>query len=138
MTRFENFYQSDQPVRNRFIRFEGFQLKFIIGASSNLEHLSLFWSYLPHLNLESHAVFLLDSLFFNKYSIKISYFFSLGSTGWEPIQPNHWDSLYGALILEPKSYLVMAHKLQISPSHSLGHLMGCLQPTISPFWILGG
>ena len=63
----------------------------------------------------------------------------------ELVQLNHCASLYGALILvilEPKSYLVRAHKLQISPRHGLGlvlgHLMSFLQPTLSPFWILGG
>ena len=63
----------------------------------------------------------------------------------EPVQPNHCASLYGELILvilEPKSYLVRGHKLQIRPRNGLGlvlgHLMGFLQPTLSPFWILGG
>ena len=54
----------------------------------------------------------------------------------EPIQSDHYASLYGALILEPKSYLVRAHKPQISPRHGLGpflgHVMGCLQPTLGP------
>ena len=62
-----------------------------------------------------------------------------------PVQLVLQVSLYGALILvvlEPKSYLVKAHKLQISLRHDLGlvmgHYVGCLQPTLSPFWILGG
>ena len=40
------------------------------------------------------------------------------------------------MILEPKSYLLRAHKLQISPRHSLGPVVGCLQPTLSPFGFL--
>ena len=74
--------------------------------------------------------------------VKFSVFFS---SGWESVQPDHCVSLYGELILvvlEPKSYLVRAHKLQINPIHDLGlvmgHFMGSLQPTLSPFWILGG
>ena len=50
MKKIENFYQPDQPVGNQLIRFNGFQLMFIIGAGSNSKHLSLFWSYLPYLN----------------------------------------------------------------------------------------
>ena len=59
------------------------------------------------------------------------------------VQPVHLASLYGAMflfILGPKSYLVRAHKLQISPRHGLGpvvgHFVGCLQPTLSPFGFL--
>ena len=71
------------------------------------------------------------------------FFFSTVSTSWEPVQPNHYASLYGALILgilEPKSYLVRAHKLQINPRNGLGqvvgHFVGFLQPTLSPFGFL--
>ena len=46
------------------------------------------------------------------------------------------------VVLKPKSYLVQALKLKISPRHDLGpvmgHFVGCLQPTLSPFWFLGG
>ena len=106
-TKFENFYQSDQPVGNRLSRFSGFQLKFIIGAGSNSEHSSLFWSYLPHLNSELQFIFFLDSLFSKEHSVKISKFFSTKLIGWHPVQLVHRVSLYGALILvvlEPKSY----------------------------------
>ena len=44
------------------------------------------------------------------------------------------------LILGPKSYLVLAHKSQISPRHGLGpilsHVMGFLQPTLGPLGYL--
>ena len=70
-------------------------------------------------------------------------FFSTVSTSWELVQPDQCASLYGALILvilEPKSYLVRAHKLQISPRHGLGpvvgYFVGFLQPTLSPFGFL--
>ena len=55
------------------------QPKFI-GAGSNTEHLGLSQSYLSHPNSESCTVFFMDSLFFKEYSIKISIFFSTGST----------------------------------------------------------
>ena len=51
--------------------------------------------------------------------------------------------MHGALfllILGPKSYLVRAHKPQISSSHGLvpvlGHVMGFLQPTLGPLGYL--
>ena len=65
LTKFENFYQSDQSVENWLIRFDEFQLKFIIQAGSNSKHPILFWSYLPHLNSESHAPFF---FFWTSYS----------------------------------------------------------------------
>ena len=58
--------------------------------------------------------FLLDSLFFKKNYVKFSKFSSDGSIGWHPVQLVLRVNLYGALILvvvEPKSYLVRAHKL---------------------------
>ena len=89
--------------------------------------------------------FLLDSLFFKEHSIKFSKIFSPYSIGWHLVQLVLQVSLYGTLILvvlEPKSYLVRAHKLQISPRHDLGlvmgHFVGFLQSTLSPFWNLGG
>ena len=142
LKKFRNFYQLDQPVWNQITRFNIFQLKFIIGAGSNWEHPILIGSYLPHLNLKSHCIFLFDSLFFKEHSFKFSKNFSVGSTSWHPV---HQVSLYGTLILvlfEPKSYLVRAHKLHITPRHGLGpimgHFLGFLKPTLSPFWILGG
>ena len=57
-------------------------VKVHFGVDSNKERSSLFWSYLPHLDLKSCTVFFLDSLLFKKYSIKILYFFSTDSTGW--------------------------------------------------------
>ena len=61
----------------------------------------------------------------------------------EPLQLDHCAGLYGALILvilKPKSYLVRAHKPQISPRHGLGpvlgHVMGFLKPTLGPLGYL--
>ena len=83
--------------------------------------------------------FFLDSLFFEEHSVKFSNFFSASSTNCHPVQPVLRVNLYGALIfvvLEPKSYLVWAHKLQISPRHDLGpvigHFLGFLQHTLGP------
>ena len=141
----------------------------------------MFRSYLPHLNLGLCTIFM-DSLFFKEYSVKISNFFSTGSTGpqnfslvrvhrskfeygalglvsiispsselrikhrfflWTPCssrnilskfqifsqlaQPVHWASLYRALILvilEPKSYMARAHKLQIGLGKYFGSILG--------------
>ena len=59
------------------------------------------------------------------------------------VYPVRRASLSGALfllILGPKSYLVRAYKLHISPRNGLGPVMGhfvdCLQPTLSPFGFL--
>ena len=85
----------------------------------------------------------MDSLFFKEYSVKISKFFSIGLTSWQPIEPVRWASLYRALILvilKLKSYMAQAHKLQISlgqycgPILSLG--LGSLQPTMNPYGFL--
>ena len=57
LKKFESFYQQDRLFWNQLNRFNRFQLKFIIGESSNSKHLSLFWSYLPHLKLESCSFF---------------------------------------------------------------------------------
>ena len=61
-----------------------------MGASLNSEHSGLFWPYLPNPTLESCTIFFMDSLFFRKPYIKISYFFSTGSTNWEPVQQVAW------------------------------------------------
>ena len=59
------------------------------------------------------------------------------------VQPVRRASLLGALfllILGPKSYLVRAHKLQISPMNVLGpvlgHVTGFLQSTLGPLGYL--
>ena len=62
--------------------------------------LGLFWSYLPHPNLELHTIFYIDSLFFKEHSIKISNFFSTVSTGSQSFSLGriHWSmSEFGAL-----------------------------------------
>ena len=113
---------------------------------SNKEHLGLFdHIFLIRTQNRTPFFFFLDSLFFKEYSVKFSKNFSASSTGWHPVQPVHRVSLYGALVLvvlEHKSYLVRAHKFQISPRHDLGpvigHFVGFLQPTLTLFWILGG
>ena len=76
MTKFENFLSIGL--------ISGFQLKFIIGAGSNSEHPSLFWSYLPHLNSESHSVFffgflILQGTFFQNFKIFLSWLNRLAS-----------------------------------------------------------
>ena len=59
------------------------------------------------------------------------------------VQSVRQASLRGALFLlifGPKSYLVQAHKPQISPRNELGpvlgHVMGFLQPTLGPLGYL--
>ena len=46
----------------------------------------------------AHRFFFMDSLLFQKNSIKFSRFFATGSTGWHPIQPVHRVSRCGTLI----------------------------------------
>ena len=77
MTKFENFNQLDQLVGNQLNRFDVFQLKFIIRACSNSERPSFFWSYLPHLNLELHAIFFVGLLILQDIFYQIFSFFFL-------------------------------------------------------------
>ena len=105
-------------------KFGAPELVLVISLSSGPEIMQRFFCWIPY-----------SSIFFSTLSID-----------WEQVQPNHCASLYGALILvilvilEPKSYLVRARKLHISPRHSLGpvmgHFVGFLQPTLSPFGFL--
>ena len=76
------------------------------------------WVCFDHISLirpQNHTlIFFMDSLFFKKHSVKISKFFSTGSTGLHPVQSVNRVSLYGALILvilEPNSYMAWAHGL---------------------------
>ena len=82
--------------------------------------------------------FFMHSLLFKEYSLKISNFLSTISTNWQPVQPAHWVSLYRALILvilEAKSYMAWAHKLQIDLGQYCGSILvlglGSLQPTMN-------
>ena len=59
---------------------QGFSSIRVYWSMSNLEHLGLFRSYLPHTNLELYTVSFMDSLFFKEHSIKISKVFLIGST----------------------------------------------------------
>ena len=82
----------------------------------------------------------MESLFFKEYSIKISSFFSTGWTSWKPVQSVRWASLYRALILvilEPKSYMAQAHKLQIGLRQYFGPWFGFLAAHHESIWILG-
>ena len=108
-----------------------------------MEHLGLFRSYLSHLNSKLCAVFFMDSLFSKEYSVKILIFFSTDTIGWKLVQLVHQASLYRALILvilEPKSYMAWAHKLQIGLGKYfrsiLGLGLGSLQPTLNPYGFL--
>ena len=66
-------------------------------------------------------------------------FLKIGSTGWHLVQPFSRASLYGALffvILEPKSYMVLDHKLQLDLGQYCGSILGLvlsyMQPTMNP------
>ena len=129
LIKFENFLSTGlidwgpaHPVRRISIKvhylskfeFEALELVLVISPSYEL-------------GIALHFFFL-DSLFFKKNSIKFSKLFPARSTSWHLVQPVHRVSLYGALIfvvLEPKSYMAQAHKLQID----LGSFLG-------PFWSL--
>ena len=59
------------------------------------------------------------------------------------VQPIHWANLYRALILvilEPKSYMARAYKLQIGHGKYFGSILGLglgsLQPTMNPYGFL--
>ena len=87
--------------------------------------------------------FFLVSLFFREHSIKISYFSSIGWTGWHLVQPVSQANLCGVLffvILEPKSYMVRAHKLQLDHGQYCGSILGLglsyIQPTMNPYGYL--
>ena len=61
----------------------------------------------------------------------------------QPAQPVHWASLYRALILvilETKSYMAWAHKLQIGLGKYFGSILGLglgsFQPTTNPYGFL--
>ena len=78
--------------------------------------LGLFWSYLPHPNLELHTIFYIDSLFFKEHSFKISNIFSTSSTGSQSFSLGriHWSrfefiALGLVLIISPSSELRIAH-----------------------------
>ena len=144
LRKFENFlstgsasWEPAQPVRRISIKVH-YWSRFAFKASE----LVLVISPSSELGITLHF-FLLDSLFFKEHYVKFSKNFSAGLTGWHPVQPFLGVNLYEALILvvlEPKSYLVWTHKLQINPRHDLGpimgHFLGCLQPTLSPFGFL--
>ena len=102
------------------------------------------FGHISLIRTRNHSSFLfLDSLSFKEHFFKFSNFLSTFATGWELVQLDHCPSLYGAficVILESKSYLVQAHKLNIRPRNGLvpvvGHFLGCFQPTLSPFGFL--
>ena len=103
----------------------------------------MFWSYLPHPNSKSCTVsffrfITLQGTLFQAFRFFLNPIDQLGT-----VQMVHWANLRGALfllILWPKSYLVRAHKPQISPRNGLGpvlgHVMGFLQPTLGPLGYL--
>ena len=90
--------------------------------------------------------FFMDSLLFQKHSVKFSRFFATGSTGWHPVQPVQlvhrvsWCKTLIMVILGPKSYMAQAHKLQISFGQCCGPILGLglgsLQPTTNPYGFL--
>ena len=106
MTKFENFlstgsigWEPTHPVQRISVevyylskfKFGAPELVLVISPSSELEIMHCFFCWIP-------------------YSTKKFFL----STGWELVHPDHCASLYEALILvilEPKSYLVRAHKL---------------------------
>ena len=99
-----------------------------------MEHMSLVWSYLPHPNWKSCTVYFFGFLPLQGTFYKIFRFFLNRIDQLGAVQPVRRASLRGALFLlifRSKSYLVRAHKPQISPRHGLGpvlgHVMGFFQ-----------
>ena len=107
-------------LRNILVNFEIFSQPFeavehwfnmLCCAASVLENTSGCFSQFSLIRTRNRApFFLLDSLFFKEYSVKISYFFSTELTGQNLVQPIRRASLHGALIffvrLKFKSNLV--------------------------------
>ena len=144
LTKFDNFLSTEstgwepaQPVQwiavevhySSKFKFRAAEFVLVISPSFGLEII--------------HRLFFLDFLLFKEHFFKFSNFFSTFAMSWELVQLDHCPSLCGALtcvILEPKSYLVRAHKLNIRPRNGLvpvlGHFLGCFQPTFSPFGFL--
>ena len=87
-----------QPVRLVGIQFSRFS-RFIESAS--IEHwflvIILIISPFSELGI-AYRFFFMDSLLFQKHSIKFSRFFAIGSTGWHPVQPVHRVSWCRTLI----------------------------------------
>ena len=138
MKKLRIFYQPDRPVGNRLIQFKGFRLKFIIRAGSNWAHLILFCSYLPHMNSKSYTISFFGLLSLQGTFYQIFRFFLNRINQLGTVQPVHRASLHGALlllILGPKSYLVRAHKPQISPRHGLGLVLGYVMGSCNPPWV---
>ena len=103
----------------------------------------MFWSYLPRSDSESRTIFfhgllIIQGIFSQNFRFFLNRINQLGI-----VQPVHRASLHGALIfviLVPKSYMDREHKPQINPRHGLDpvldHIMGFLQPTLSPLGYL--
>ena len=96
------------------------------------------------MNSELHSAFFVGFLIIQGTLFKIlKKNFSSGLIGWHPVQPVHLINLYGALILvvlESKSYMDRAHKLQIDIGKYFGSILGLglgsLQPTMNPYGFL--
>ena len=98
-----------------------FFLVILVSTPPYFDHISLIRTW------NGASFFLLISLFFRKHYIKVSYFSSTGWTSWQLIQPISRASLCGALffvILEPKSYMVRAHKLKLDHGQYCGSILG--------------
>ena len=91
LVNFEIFSQPFEPVEHWF--------NMLCWAASVLENTSGCFSQFSLIRTRNRApFFLLDSLFFKEYSVKISYFFSTELTGQNLVQPVRWASLHGAQI----------------------------------------
>ena len=88
---FEIFSQPFEAVEHWF--------NMLCWAASVLKNTSGCFSQFSLIRTRNRApFFLLDSLFFKEYSVKISYFFSTELTGQNLVQPVRRASLHGALI----------------------------------------
>ena len=95
-------------LRNILVNFEIFSQPFdpveywfnmLCWAASVLENTSVCFSRFSLIQTRNRALFfLLDSLFFKEYYVKILYFFSTEWTGQNLVQPVRRASLHGALI----------------------------------------
>ena len=139
LTKFENFLSTEstawkpaQPVQQISVevhysskfKFGALELVLVISPSSELEIMHCFFFWIPYSERNIVSNF---HIFF------LNWIDQLGT-----VQPVSRASLRGELfllILRPKSYLVGAHKPQISPKHGLGPVLGNVIGFLQPTWV---
>ena len=79
LTKFENFLSTESTDWELALPVQ----QILVETGSNSEHLSLFWSYIPHSDSKSCSVFFVGLLILQGTFFKFSNLFSIESTSWE-------------------------------------------------------